>query len=144
MCLRLCKWLLQLLGFISLKYSSTSKLQATTACNIQAALQLCGTNTLSQYLFFCFTKKMCMQLGTGSRVMLAPPTLLQWAESVSRAEDGHWCVVPTDPSDWLLSHSQRCTRKTESILCFSYNQTSDGIIALYFFNYIFMFFSSKS
>lgn len=49
----------------------------TTACNIQAALQYVELTRVSSsasfFLYlFCFTK-MCMQIGTGSKVMLAPP-----------------------------------------------------------------------
>lgn len=60
---------------------------------------------------------MCMQLGTGSRVMLAH--LLLWVESVGRAKDGHWCVVPTDLSDWLLTFTEM-HKETEQFICFSY------------------------
>lgn len=78
----------------------------TTACNRQAALQYVElTHIFSSVSFFFlylfrFTK-MCMQLGTGSEVMLAPPL---WEGS----------GIPTDQPDWLLSHSERFTRETVS------------------------------
>ena len=69
----------------------------TTACNIQAALQYVElTHVSSSVNFFLylvsFYKKMCMQLGIVSKVMLAPP-LSWWEESQGRTEDERWCCL---------------------------------------------------
>lgn len=86
----------------------------TTACNIQAALQYVElTHVSSSVSFFSvsvsFYKKMCMQLGTGSKVMLAP-NLSWWEESAGRTEDEHWCLASRQISPIGYFHIQRCAR----------------------------------
>lgn len=58
---------------------------------------------------------MCMQLGTGSKVMLAP--LLSWWEEPASQNRGWGLVLVSRQiwqSDWLLWRSHRCTRETVS------------------------------
>lgn len=89
----------------------------TTACNRQAALQYVKLTheSTSESLFFNLDfgcTKMCMQLWTGSKVMLAPGPFNAVGSGrglgPKRRMDIGVCV-PTGQSDWLLSHSQRCT-----------------------------------
>lgn len=77
----------------------------TTACNIQAALQYVElthvSSSVSFFLYLFRFTKMCMQLGTCSKVMLAPP-FSWWEESAGWTEDEHWRWCP-DRSVWLVT-----------------------------------------
>lgn len=85
----------------------------TTACNIQAALQYVElthvSSSVSFFLYLFHFTKMCMQLGTGSKVMLAPD-LSWWEESAGRTEDEHWCLASRQISPIGYFHIQRCAR----------------------------------
>ena len=50
-----------------------------------------------------------MQLGTGSKVMLAPD-LSWWEESAGRTEDERWCLAPRQISPIGYFHIQRYAR----------------------------------
>lgn len=88
---------------------------------------VCGTNTriyVSIFFLYRFYKNVHAAHGTVSKVMLAPHLLLQTGRvCVDQTEDKHWCVgVPTDQSDWLLSHSHRDAQEklsNSSLLFFS-------------------------
>lgn len=77
----------------------------TTACNIQAALQYVELThvsiSVSFFLYLFHFTKMCMQLGTDSKVMLAPP-FSWWEEPAGQTENEHWCWCP-DRSVWLVT-----------------------------------------
>lgn len=128
----------------------------TTACNIQAALQYVELTRVSRFfLFVCLFTKMCMQLGTGSKVMLPLPTpggrSLQARRRMSVG-------VPTDRSDWP-TFTEMHEEKTVTIFVVLFaserrdetmKRTGDGRIAAFcpffvfdFFSYVLLFFSSK-
>lgn len=131
----------------------------TTACNIQAALQYVElthvSSSVSFFLYLFRFTKMCMQLGTGSKVMLAPP-FSWWEESAGQTEDEHWCWCP-DRSVWLVTftftemHKGTVSDSSFRFVCLFPNiltkKLTESVTVLllfflfFFFNYMF---SSKS
>lgn len=87
----------------------------TTACNIQAALQYVELTRVSRFfLFVCLFTKMCMQLGTGSKVMLPlPPPGGRSLQAGRRMSVG----VPTDRSDWPTFTEMHEEKNCDNICC---------------------------
>lgn len=123
----------------------------TTACNIQAALQYVELTHVSSSVSFFFLylfrfTKMCMQLGTGSEVMLAPLPGGRGLRAEQRMSiGGCWCP---DGSVWSVTFTFTETHEGKlwaslpfrSFVCFldkELNGTSDGIVSFFFFFFFF-------
>lgn len=116
---------LRVMGMASVSWIYLFNIQVrancTTACNIQAALRYVElthiSSSVSFFLYlFSFTKKCACsleQVPKSCRPRLFPGGRGLWAKLRMRIGV---CVL-TDQSDWLLSHSQRCTREIVSDPC---------------------------
>lgn len=117
-----CSWVLCVMGMASVSWFNLINIQVrancTTACNIQAALQYVElTHVSSSVSFFSVSVSFYKNVHAAwnrFQSHAGPVSFLVGGVCRPKRKMSIGVGVPTDQSDLLRSHSQRCTRETVS------------------------------